>query len=238
MKPVLCLRHEDPDHLGVALEVLGAREIPVVYIDVWRGHFEPPDPSDFSGVMVLGGSMNVDQTDRFPFLGPERNFIRNVVSEEMPYLGMCLGGQLLARSFGAPVSRSPVRELGFVPIYPTDAARSDRLASVYQSSDLVFEWHEDAFDLPEDAVLLLEGHDVRYQGFRLGDRAWGVQFHPEVTLDQLKGWIGLVGPEHVERAWNRKPEEVIREAEVLLGSQQKRSRALFSRFADLLVELQ
>lgn len=169
MRPLACLRHEEPDHLGVGEDVFAAAGVPVTHVDLWRQ--DPPSLSDVSGLVVLGGDMNVDETERYPFLSAERDMIAHAVAGDVPVLGICLGAQLLARALEAQVAPSPVRELGFFPVRPTSAAADDPLASSFRDGDYMFQWHRDTFELPAGATLLLEGEGVPRQAFRAGQRA-------------------------------------------------------------------
>jgi GMP synthase (glutamine-hydrolysing) len=231
LRPLACLRHEEPDDLGIGEAVLAAEGVPIEYVDLWRQG--PPPLTEVSGLVVLGGDMNADDVAHFPFLSSERDLLAEAAAEGMPVLGICLGAQLLARALGAAVTRSPRRELGFFPVRPTDATGADPLASCFQDGDLVFQWHRDTFALPNRATLLLEGDVVANQAFRAGARAWGFQFHLEVTQEELEKWFELAGPA-LEREWDRTGDELRREASLYLPRLHERSEALFSRFAGLL----
>ncbi len=219
-KPVACLRHEQPDDLGVGRDVL-----PVEYVDLWRE--DPPALDDVAGLIVLGGEMNADQVEAYPFLAGERELLGRAVTEGVPVLGICLGAQLLARALGASVSLAPVREMGFFPVHPTGG--SDPLAAVFAPGDPVFQWHEDTWELPGGASLLLTGERVRNQGFRAGPGAWGFQFHLEVDRRGLDAWLDLSGPE-LERVWGTSASEVRRQADRHLPAHEARGREVFARF--------
>jgi GMP synthase (glutamine-hydrolysing) len=235
VKPLLCLRHEEPDHLGTAAEVFAASGIDVRYADLWRGA-RLPDPGEVAGVVVLGGVMNVDQTTDYPFLLPERDFLQAAVAADVPLLGICLGGQLLARTLGAPVGAADVRETGFYPLHPTDGASGDPLFACFRDGDRMFQWHEDAFELPAGASLLLSGEGVPNQAFRTGERAWGVQFHPEVTPELLDAWLDATPEEELAERWGRTRADLRAEADRYLPSQGRRARELFGRFASIVAE--
>jgi GMP synthase (glutamine-hydrolysing) len=103
-------------------------------------------------------------------------------------LGVCLGGQLLAKAAGAWVGPASRPEIGWFPLELTEEAAQDPVFSRLPRAFDAFQWHFYAFDVPEGGVELAR-NDVCTQAFRLGERAWGVQFHPEVTLAQVEGWI-------------------------------------------------
>jgi GMP synthase (glutamine-hydrolysing) len=231
VKPLACLRHEEPDDLGIAGEAFAAAGVPVTYVDLWRE--APPSLSELSGLVILGGDMNVDDTARYPFLSAERDLLAEAVGSEMPVLGICLGAQLLARTLGAAVTPSAHRELGFFPVRTTDSGAADPLTSCFQDGDLVFQWHRDTFDIPRGGTHLLEGEAVPNQGFRAGELAWGFQFHVEVSSEKLDAWLELAA-EDLEREWGRTADELRAEAGRYLPTQQERARELFRRFARLL----
>jgi GMP synthase (glutamine-hydrolysing) len=232
VKPLLCLRHEEPDHLGTGAEVFVASGIDVRYADLWRGA-RLPDPGEVAGVVVLGGVMNVDQTDAHPFLLPEGGFLERALEAELPVLGICLGGQLLARALGARVEKAEAPETGFFPLHTTPEAASDPLFSCFRDGDRMFQWHEDTFELPAGASLLLVGDGLKHQAFRAGDRAWGVQFHPEVTPQLLEAWLDATPEDELAERWRRTRTELRDQAERHLPSQQRRARDLFGRFASI-----
>jgi GMP synthase (glutamine-hydrolysing) len=228
--PLICVRNQPPDDLGLGDEVLRSEGIPIRYVDAWR---EPvPTPGTASGLVVLGGAMNADQTDRYPFLSSVRRALRVAADQGVPVLGICLGAQLLARALDAAVVPSPEVEVGFFPIRTTDRAMSDPLLSSYRDGDLVFQWHRDTFELPAGATLLLTGDRVPHQAFRVGDLTWGVQFHLEVTRTEVHGWVDLTR-DSLKRDWGRSPDDLLREVDRHLEAQQRRSRDVFVRFASL-----
>jgi GMP synthase-like glutamine amidotransferase len=231
VRPLACLRHEEPDDLGVGEDIFAAAGVTVTHVDLWRE--DPPSLSDVSGLVVLGGDMNVDDIERYPFLSAERHLLARAVAGDVPVLGICLGAQSLARALGTAVTPSPLRELGFFPVRPTPAAADDPLASCFRPGDQVFQWHRDTFDIPAGATLLLEGEGVRHQAFRAGPRAWGFQFHLEVTREELEAWFDLAEPT-LAREWGRTRDELLLEADRLLAAQQGRAREVFRRFATLL----
>jgi GMP synthase-like glutamine amidotransferase len=115
-------------------------------------------------------------------------FIRQVVRAGIPYLGICLGGQLLAAALGAAVAPNRWDELGSLQVALTDEGRGDPLFSCLPPEFVTFQWHHDSFDIPEGGTLLAGSSACRHQAFRVGERAWGLQFHPEVTEKIIRDW--------------------------------------------------
>jgi len=148
----------------------------------------PRPPAEYDGVLVFGGAMNVDEEDAYPWLRDEDDVLRNLLTDGTPILGVCLGGQLLAKAAGAHVGPAPEPEFGFVRAWLTDGAAGDPLFGSLPREFDVFEAHGYAFHVPEGAVELACS-EVCSQAFRLGDRAWGLQFHPEIRVDQVAEWF-------------------------------------------------
>jgi GMP synthase-like glutamine amidotransferase len=217
------------DSLGVALPLLREAGCEVAVLDAFDDHASWPDTVvGIAGLVVFGGEMNADQLDRYPYLLRVRQLMREAVERGIPTLGICLGAQLLARAFGAAVTRAPVRELGFVPVWPTTAAAGDPLLAGLAPGDRFFQWHEDTFDLPAGATLLATGRAVATQAYRVGSCGWGVQFHPEVDAAELAAWV-----RPVQSQWGRPSEEILLEAATHLPGQSHRARGLFLAFAGL-----
>jgi GMP synthase (glutamine-hydrolysing) len=149
----------------------------------------PRPLEEYDAVLVFGGAMNVDQEDEHPWLRREDEFVRSLLERRMPTLGVCLGGQLLAKAAGAHVGPSPEPEFGFTPVTLTAAAAGDPLFGGLPGEFAVFNAHGYAFHVPEDGVELARSA-VCSQAFRLGDAAWGVQFHPEIRVEQVARWLG------------------------------------------------
>lgn len=147
-----------------------------------------PLVGDISGLIVLGGAMGANDDVKHPFLTELKRLIREVVTAGIPYLGICLGGQLLAAALGARVVANRWEELGTLTLRLTEAGISDPLFAGLEAEPTTFQWHHDSFDLPEAAVLLAESSACPHQAFRIGDSAWGLQFHPEVTEQIIRDW--------------------------------------------------
>jgi GMP synthase-like glutamine amidotransferase len=152
---------------------------------------ELPQLPEVIAVIVLGGAMGVHETDRHPFLAPLKRWIGDAVVRQIPFLGICLGGQLLADVCGATVhSPSSLREKGLLPITLTSAGESDPLFAHVPPTFLSFQWHNDSFELPAGAVHLASSSRCPNQAFRVGAAAWGTQFHPEMDRELVKSWAG------------------------------------------------
>ena len=148
-----------------------------------------PGPArSYDAVMVFGGSQHPDQDDRFGWLGREEEFLREVLAEEVPVVGVCLGAQMLARAAGAAVGPARVPEIGWLEVSLTPEGTRDPVLGVLPHRATVFQWHHYAFSVPPSGTSLAES-EVCLQAFRLDGRpAWGMQFHAEVTFAMVAGW--------------------------------------------------
>jgi GMP synthase-like glutamine amidotransferase len=158
--------------------------------DTWvPGAAPPPSTEAFDALMVFGGSMHLDQDDEHPWLTPEEAFLREQLERGTPILGVCLGSQLLAEAAGASPYRSPEPEIGWYDIEITEAGAADPVLGPLAPSVELFEWHHYVAPLPPGAVELART-PACVQAFRVeGKPAWGLQFHAEVTKENLMGWL-------------------------------------------------
>lgn len=153
----------------------------------WEIAADSEPAGGFDAVLVLGGHMNVGEEAEHPWLEHEYQRLRRWVGAGTPLLGICLGAQTLAHAFGSRVARAPARQAGFRPVALTPAGRRDPLLGVLpRRFDALFA-NGHAFELPARAVELAVS-DAGPQGYRIGERAWGVQFHPEARLAQVLAW--------------------------------------------------
>ena len=186
-----------------------------------------PDAAErYDAVMVFGGAMHPDQDAEHPWLAEEAAFIREALDREVPLLGVCLGAQLIARAVGANVGPAARGEVGWHEVRLNSAGCDDPVIGVLPSRIDAFQWHYYSFELPAGAELLAE-NDAARQAFRLGERTWGVQFHPEVTRRMLDFWF-------VEGEAELPDPAVVRRAtDALLGTWNEHGRRLCGAFLDL-----
>jgi GMP synthase (glutamine-hydrolysing) len=160
--------------------------------DEWSLAWGTPAPrplDDYDAAIVFGGSMHADQDDHHPWLRDENEFIRGLLDRGVPLLGVCLGIQLIAKAAGEGVYRMPGGpEIGWVPVERSEAAADDPVFGGLPERFDVFGWHSYTYDVPPAAEVLVTGPRCN-QAYRLGDTAWGIQFHAEVTLETVRSWI-------------------------------------------------
>jgi GMP synthase (glutamine-hydrolysing) len=169
---------EDAGLFGKALEEAG---VSTRVVPVWDGADVPESPDGAAGIAILGGPMGVYERDRFPFLDRELTLARRAAEGGVPFLGICLGSQILAEAMGGKVYPGERAELGWAPVALTGDGFSDPVLGGGPSDFEVFHWHGDTFNLPPGAVRLASSSLVQNQAFRWGRRAYGLQFHLEFT---------------------------------------------------------
>lgn len=177
--------HEGPGVIAQAIDATGA-ELSVLRID--RGDALPPLSAlaEAAGLVVMGGPMGVH--DDLSWLADERALLRQAVEAGLPVLGVCLGAQQLAAALGAQVSAGPAPECGIGEVHLTTAAISDPVFGPAPTPLPCVHWHGDTFALPEGAVRLAGNAAYENQAFRFGARAYGLQFHVEVTASLVAHW--------------------------------------------------
>lgn len=184
MKPVGIFRHFPTEGPGYFATFLERHRIPWVLVRVDGGEAVPADPGAFSGLVFMGGPMSVN--DALPWIPPALALIREAAAREVPVLGHCLGGQLMAKALGGAVSRSPEKEIGWGEVRVTAApAARDWFGDVCVFN--AFHWHGETFSIPPGATRILESTHCANQAFSL-DRHLGMQCHVEMTEDLVRTW--------------------------------------------------
>jgi GMP synthase (glutamine-hydrolysing) len=186
---VVVIKHVEQEGGGLIEDYFRNEGWAVQVVELERGEPLPADVAGFAALIVLGGPMSVYQKKAYPFLSDEENLIRKALVDEVPLLGICLGAQLLAKTCGARVRKAPQNEVGWHHVRLTREGRRDILFRGSGDGMVVFQWHEDTFDMPKGGMLLAEGHPCRNQAFKIGSNAYGLQFHIEVTTDMVKSWM-------------------------------------------------
>jgi GMP synthase (glutamine-hydrolysing) len=190
----------------------------------------PPRPlDDYGAVLVFGGSMHADQDDRHPWLREENLFIQRLLDRHVPLLGVCLGVQLIAKAAGARVyPLAEGREIGWVPVALTEAAAADPLFSSLPSRFEAYAWHYYTYDIPAGAESLADSESCN-QAFRLGESAWGIQFHAEVTLETTRRWLA----DDEEFPVDLDRDELAAETEARIGDWNRFGRDLCGGFIEI-----
>jgi len=184
MKPVAIFRHhrnEGPGYLGAYLD---ARGVPWALVRIDQGDKVPDDPRAYSGLVFMGGPMSVN--DDLPWIPPALALIRAAAAADVPVLGHCLGGQLIAKALGGSVSRNPVKEIGWGRVSVDPGEVATRWFGGVREFDS-FHWHGETFTVPDGATRIASSAHCANQGFALGPHL-ALQCHVEMTADLIRAW--------------------------------------------------
>jgi GMP synthase-like glutamine amidotransferase len=231
----LVLQHIACEPPGVFEDVLYERGVELHRVELDEG--EPlPDWRGFDAIVAMGGPMSANDDVDLPWLTEEKRLIADAVHAGTPYWGVCLGVQLLAASLGARVYPGPTPEVGLLPVTLTSEGLDDPVFGGVSGELVTLQWHGDTFDLPGGAVRLASSPAYENQAFRFG-RAYGVQFHLEVSAEMAREWAEV--PEYVTSLERTLGTE---EAPAFLAAIEQRApemraagRALFERWLERIV---
>lgn len=185
---VLAISHQRDAGPGVFADAAAAAGAALDHWLIDEEDSPPADPAGYDAVMTFGGAMHADQAERHPWLGAEKALLRELLAGQTPLLGVCLGAQLLSEAAGGLPRRASEPEIGWFEVEVTPEGATDPLLGDLAPSFEAFEWHSYECGLPGDAVVLART-TVCSQAFRVGTRAWGIQFHAEVSRADAEHWI-------------------------------------------------
>jgi GMP synthase (glutamine-hydrolysing) len=183
----LVLQHIGCEPPGVFTGVLDRHGVGIETVELDEGG-ALPDWRATDLLVVMGGPMGAYDEAEHPWLAGEKQWIAAAVLAGKPYLGVCLGAQLLAASLGARVGPGPAPEVGVLPVDLTPDGLADPVLSVLGPRFPALQWHGDTFDIPAGAVGLASSPAYQNQAMRFGQVAYGVQFHVEVTDAMFAEW--------------------------------------------------
>ena len=232
MKKVFFIQHGEVDKPGLLAEELLASGVELTVIHPYAGDALPVDASNLDGLALGGGGQGAYEVDVYPYLEEECRLIRSALALQKPVLGLCLGGQLIARALGADVRRAEHKEIGFFPVTRAGAAGDDPLAVELPEIFAATHWHGDVFDIPVGSVRLASSALTPNQMFRHGSNCYGFQFHLEMTAPLFEE-LALDSIDSLMDS-GVDPQALIFEAEKVLPLLEQSARAVFRRWAGFL----
>jgi GMP synthase-like glutamine amidotransferase len=183
-----CIQHVPFENVGNIGVWAADRGHALKYTRMYRG--EPlPERSEFDWLVVMGGPMGVHDTDAFPWLRLERDFLAETVSHDRIVLGVCLGAQLIADALGAPVGPNGEKEIGWFPVRLTEGAGESPVFAVLPEKFTAFHWHGDTFGMPSGALHTATSNACANQAFAWGERVYGLQFHLEYSFRSIQTMV-------------------------------------------------
>jgi GMP synthase (glutamine-hydrolysing) len=217
---ILIIHHVQDNTLGSLEAVLDARKLPYRYQFCRQLTERDVELDQASGLILLGGKESAADEHRHAFMKPEQQLIRNAIGQNLPVFGICLGAQMIARSLGAIVEKNKFagqdyKEIGWTPIELTEAGKCDPVLE-HLDQAAQFQWHEDTYHLPPGGIQLARSQWCLQQAFKLnaaGNKTYGVQFHPEVTLHVIRAWLDAsksLEPNRANAIWEESQQNLAR----------------------------
>ena len=217
---------------GLFLTPLRLHGFRIDAVDVAQ-HELPKSLAGYDAVISCGGTANTHESDIFPWIDEEIELLREALADGVPVIGLCLGAQLLTRAAGGEVHRSDPSEVGWVAGARERAAGADPVLADVPETFMAMQWHHYACDLPPGAVELAR-NPTCLQAFRLGEAAWGTQFHIEVTRDILLNWMRWGKPELEKAGYTE--ERYLAELDAHLDAHVAIGQGMAERFAAIAAE--
>jgi GMP synthase-like glutamine amidotransferase len=187
VKPVAIIRHARSEGPGYFATCLEERSIPWALVALDEGQAVPRDVRRYGGLVLMGGPMSAN--DELPWIAPLLELLREAVRKDVPVLGHCLGGQLMAKAFGGVVRANPVKEIGWGEVRVEDNSVAGAWLGDLQGFE-AFHWHGETFSIPPGATRVLSGAHCANQAFALGKHL-GLQCHVEMTVPLVREWCRL-----------------------------------------------
>ncbi len=236
MSRILVFQHVAAEPLGTLDRLIRRRGHRVKFVNFERQPDARPKLDRYSGLIVLGGPMNVEDRGARAHLQIELDVISAALAQHKPILGICLGAQLLAHALGAEVRRHNISEIGWYDLATTQAGRSDAVFAPLGDGAPVFQWHSYTFDLPTSAAHLATTSTCANQAFRHGTNAYGFQFHLEMDQPLIERWLNLptYRDDLIAAGLGRDAESIRTDTLPRIAAMQATAEAVFNNFLDLI----
>ena len=201
-------------------------------------HMPSSIPAGYQGLLVLGGTMGAHDDEEFSWLTPQRSLMKDAIATDFPFVGICLGAQILATAVDGKSVRTPSPEAGVEQIKFNNAAADDKLFGTFAGKEIpAVAWHQDYIvDLPDDAVVLGSTQACPVHAFRIGQNVYGMQFHPEVSAATVSNWAKPNND--VLKKLGKSPESALAEVSAQQDELMQTWKPVFAKFAKTVIENQ
>lgn len=186
MKPIAIFRHLECEGPGYFADFLNQHDLPHTLIRIDQDDPVPSSIEGYSALVFMGGPMSVN--DDLDWIAKELTLIQQAAKQNMPMLGHCLGGQLIAKALGGMITANPVKEIGWHSVAQQQNATADHWLAELPNDFEVFHWHGETFSIPQGAGLLLSSQYCENQAFAMGNTL-ALQCHVEMTTPMVKEWV-------------------------------------------------
>lgn len=186
MKPVAVFRHSATEGPGRLAGFLDAHAIAWRLVKLDEGEAVPDSAAPYAGLAFMGGPMSAN--DDLPWIAPVLALMRDAVAREVPVIGHCLGGQLLARALGGEVTANRVKEIGWGRVEAEDSTLARDWLGPEVRAFTTFQWHGETFSIPPGAIRILRGEHCENQAYVADGRHLGMQCHVEMTPELVREW--------------------------------------------------
>jgi GMP synthase-like glutamine amidotransferase len=197
MKKIHCFQHVDFEPLGCIENWINEKGHQLTFTRFYLGE-ALPEMEQIDWLIIMGGPMNIYETEQYPWLEAERKFIKEAISKGKTVLGICLGSQFIAESLGCKVYKNTQKEIGWYPITKSVSGKMSAIFSHIPETTTVFHWHGETFDLPDGAEHIFSSEATQNQAFVYDKRVVALQCHWEITSDLLRGMIENCSSELIE----------------------------------------
>jgi len=234
MSTVLVIRNDAKEGAGHLGSLLNTRGFDQKVLPGWEADYGLLRPTDFSGLVVLGGAQGAYETDAYPYLSDEIRLIQSFIDAGLPVIGLCLGAQLLATTLGGEVKQNANKELGWHDIQLNAEGLADPLMAGHPESASAFHFHGDFFTTPPGCVNLASSDITHCQLFRFKENVYGFQYHVEV--DQPLVEVMCLNNVEYMAANGTDAQSVVDQSAVFIDEYMRRSAAVLNSWIDKLEE--
>ncbi|MEJ2179485.1 MAG: type 1 glutamine amidotransferase [Gammaproteobacteria bacterium] len=233
MKPIAIFRHLECEGPGYLADFLDQHNLPHTLVRIDQNDPVPTTIDDISALVFMGGPMSVN--DDLPWISKELTLIQQAAKQDMPMLGHCLGGQLIAKALGGIITANPVKEIGWHSVARQQSATANDWLTALPNDFEVFHWHGETFSIPKAATLLLSSQYCENQAFAMGNTL-ALQCHVEMTTPMVKEWVTEYADELSEPSASLQSGELILEnLEVKINQLKSIADKLYQRWIQALI---